>query len=141
MGKRPSTAATFGSKTMAMLVIIMLSSMSTMSPVVVDAAFTSSTTPLNQVNSKFMGRGMKLQQPINQNRRRNVRSNHGNKSPRRDTMGMFLGTDGILGVGAPEIVSSLNDECFVYIFLCEYASYFDCDCPIGSSTDSFLSPF
>lgn len=57
--------------------------------------FQSSST-INQVNSKFMGRGMKLQQASIQKKNNN----------RRGGMSMFLGQDGILGVGAPELVSS-----------------------------------
>ena len=63
---------------------------------------TSSVASMNQVNSKFMGRGMKLQPVSNIQRKKN------NNSPRKGTsLGMFLGADGILGVGAPEVVSIL----------------------------------
>ena len=74
----------------------------------VDAAFMSSirtssssyrSSTITQTNSNFMGRGMKLQQA-------SLRRNQNNNNQRRGTtLGMFLGSDGILGVGAPEIVS------------------------------------
>jgi Sec-independent protein translocase protein TatA len=63
---------------------------------------TSSVGSMNQVNSKFMGRGMKLQPVGNIQRKKN------NNSPRKGTsLGMFLGADGILGVGAPEVAVTL----------------------------------
>lgn len=63
---------------------------------------TSSVASMNQVNSKFMGRGMKLQPVSNIQRKKN------NNSPRKGTsLGMFLGADGILGVGAPEVAVTL----------------------------------
>jgi hypothetical protein len=56
---------------------------------------------LNQVGSRFMGRGIRLQQSAA------VKT----KETRKGTeLGMFLGTDGgVLGVGAPEVVSVTFD--------------------------------
>ena len=98
-------------------VAMLLLSMASNNVQVADGAFTSSssgtlstpfrsTATINQVNSNFMGRGMKLQQPSIQKSNNN----------RRGSMSMFLGQDGILGVGAPEIVSpsmSLKMEYFL----------------------------
>lgn len=57
---------------------------------------------MNQGNSKFIGTGIKLHQAsIHRNT---------NRSQGRGTLGMFLGSDGILGVGAPEIVSRNFDQ-------------------------------
>ncbi len=61
---------------------------------------------MNQGNSKFIGSGMRVNYKHTNNNASNGRS-------RGSSMTMFLGTDGILGVGAPEIVSCKN----VCIFL------------------------
>mmetsp|Transcript_13857 Transcript_13857/g.15622 ORF Transcript_13857/g.15622 Transcript_13857/m.15622 type:complete len:508 (-) Transcript_13857:170-1693(-) len=66
----------------------------------------SSSSTMNQSNSKFLGRGMKLQQPTS----RRINSNNKNQ---RTTLGMFLGADGILGVGAPEVAVTLLVGYFV----------------------------
>jgi Sec-independent protein translocase protein TatA len=99
-------------------ILIMLSL--SLSIVPVDAAFMSSTkstaistssygfksSTMNQVNSQFMGRGMKLQQASRVQKKA--------KSNRIGTeLGMFLGSDGILGVGAPEIAVTLLVGYFV----------------------------
>lgn len=60
---------------------------------------------MNQGNSKFIGSGMKV------NYYRHTNGNASNGRSRGSSMTMFLGQDGILGVGAPEIVSCLKNKC------------------------------
>ena len=63
----------------------------------------SSSTPQSQHQSQFMGRGMRL---VSSGGHSSSRGKKNRSSGRRTELGMFLGSEGgILGVGAPEVVS------------------------------------
>ena len=62
-----------------------------------------SSAPQSQQQSQFMGRGMRLVSSRSNSSRQGKKYR---RVARRTELGMFLGTEGgILGVGAPEVVS------------------------------------
>jgi len=71
-------------------------STTTSRPLLLSSSSSRRIGSINQGNSKFIGTGMKLQHRHRSNRNKN------------SGLKMFLGSDGILGVGAPEIVSLFN---------------------------------
>ena len=87
-----------------MSIVLMLSSLSSINAFSSLSSAGNSRT-LNQVNSRFMGRGMTFQ------KRTNVKIS---KSRKGADLCMFMGSDGgILGIGAPEVVTILLVGYFV----------------------------
>ena len=111
------------------LLVLLFATGNNMNLIIVNGAFTSSSpfqrtttttaSPINQVNSKFMGRGM------NVNVQYKASSSNQKNNHRRGNMSMFLGQDGILGVGAPEIVRSDISQTFsLFNFISTKTSFF-----------------